>query len=768
MPTLPVRTTPLPPPAPIVPPVIRSPSLTAQFKSPAASPRTVKKRIIQKDEDEDDDDPEDVVKMEICKPVNTSVTPQQPTIPVDTPTFSAPIPSTPHVEQPTPQPDQLPHVPSKRTAPPPSPQQTTASSLQKRVRVGLSKRTASTLHKSTHGEALKMQVPNTPQPPQPKPTNNTSFTPASKITQDQDIPSTSTTTVTSSFAPASKVASEPTEMTAKPFKSPFSDSVSLTLQFPNSKKALQVLKSKKNPKRSRTVPAKFANINAYKEAFKKMIHEQLDILLMQYAVYFYTMYEKMGKGKSGMELERLLRSKGIGLYVQCDIKGDQRFEKRIRLMINKNREHYSKYKKDDIWVLSRVASFESSQTFLAKSTYFGPFSDGALELDCVSPRDVRIAMTAISERKPVYAIRTIPAGTEFMMLDTLEGPLDNLPMLPYLIQKPNPKKAPLLPLPIMEHIKLTRQDNIDVESKLKETATMYHLNADQENVLRRVAKSVIACPGWNETTADPIVLVHGVYGSGKSFLAAVIIVFIQEIVDIMNTRREPEERTSFNILVSSMTNVAVDRILQTLLSLGYDHFIRIGSMKKIAKNLLPYTCKARLNSNEELKDLEQMLDDPRNSEDDVENISTAIQRFRKSEKTTQIQNVAVVGTTFMSSTFDVFNDIKFPLVLVDESSQLMEPLTMVPLSRFGSQRLIMIGDPLQLPPTMTTNAEEDKVGKGLDKTLFDRMIEMGHESVMLRTQYRVSYTPTCFEIDYSRVNHTVSSSYFKHQQQIVL
>jgi superfamily I DNA and/or RNA helicase len=188
-----------------------------------------------------------------------------------------------------------------------------------------------------------------------------------------------------------------------------------------------------------------------------------------------------------------------------------------------------------------------------------------------------------------------------------------------------------------------------------------------------------------------------------------------------------------------MTNVAVHRILQTLLKLGYDHFIRIGSMKKIAKNLLPYTSKARLNSNEELKELEQMLEDPHNSEEDIENISTAIQRFRKSEGASQIQHVAVVGTTFMSSTFEVFNNVQFPFVLVDESSQLMEPLTMVPLARFNCNRLVMIGDPLQLPPTLATHAEEGKAGKGLDKTIFDRMIEMGHESVMLRTQYRVMY-----------------------------
>lgn len=186
----------------------------------------------------------------------------------------------------------------------------------------------------------------------------------------------------------------------------------------------------------------------------------------------------------------------------------------------------------------------------------------------------------------------------------------------------------------------------------------------------------------------------------------------------------------------------MDRILQTLLKLGYDHFIRIGSMKKIAKNLLPYTSKARLNSHEELKELEQMLEDPQNSEQDIENISIAIQRFRKEQGISHIQSTQVVGTTFMSSVFEVFNNVKFPLILVDESSQLMEPLTMVPLARFSCHRLVMIGDPLQLPPTLTSQAEEGKLGKGLDKTIFDRLVEMGHEvSVNMRSYLDLhSYT----------------------------
>jgi superfamily I DNA and/or RNA helicase len=122
-----------------------------------------------------------------------------------------------------------------------------------------------------------------------------------------------------------------------------------------------------------------------------------------------------------------------------------------------------------------------------------------------------------------------------------------------------------------------------------------------------------------------------------------------------------------------------------------------------------------------------MLEDENNSEQDIEYISTAIQHFRKASSKDQIHSVNIVGTTFMSSTFEIFDRVQFPFILVDESSQLTEPLTLVPLSRFMCQRLVMIGDPLQLPPTLGTNAEEGKAGMGLDKTMFDRLIEMGSE-----------------------------------------
>lgn len=214
--------------------------------------------------------------------------------------------------------------------------------------------------------------------------------------------------------------------------------------------------------------------------------------MLNFGMFFYAMYEKFGKNKQGADLERALRSKGIGLYVECELKGDLRYsDKRFRVMIKSgSREHYTKYSKDDLWAISKVPTFESSQTFLARSTYFGPFSDGALEVDCMAPRDVRVATKVMQEsRHVVYAIRTISASQECMMLDTLDDKLGQLPLLPYLLTHDDGKKSKkkmVAPLPVLDCIQLTRQDNINVEAKLVEYISLYRLNQDQERYIAKL------------------------------------------------------------------------------------------------------------------------------------------------------------------------------------------------------------------------------------------------------------------------------------------
>jgi len=48
----------------------------------------------------------------------------------------------------------------------------------------------------------------------------------------------------------------------------------------------------------------------------------------------------------------------------------------------------------------------------------------------------------------------------------------------------------------------------------------------------------------------------------------------------------------YSVVVSSFTNLAVDRVLLILVDLGFEKFVRIGNQKSISKGLLRFTLKS--------------------------------------------------------------------------------------------------------------------------------------------------------------------------------
>ena len=119
---------------------------------------------------------------------------------------------------------------------------------------------------------------------------------------------------------------------------------------------------------------------------------------------------------------------------------------------------------------------------------------------------------------------------------------------------------------------------------------------------------------------------------------------------------QQSESSEWKIFISSSTNVAVDRILLSLivrftchtfhlifwkniwrsLSLqhvtlwiqdqGFNDFIRVGSAKRMAPKILPYSTHGSKSDKSELKDLRQMLKDPSVSKDEKLCIQESIEK----------------------------------------------------------------------------------------------------------------------------------------------
>ena len=120
----------------------------------------------------------------------------------------------------------------------------------------------------------------------------------------------------------------------------------------------------------------------------------------------------------------------------------------------------------------------------------------------------------------------------------------------------------------------------------------------------RDTKAIKALEMAKKQSDANIVLVHGAFGCGKSYLLVSIIRFISTLLDQI-------EETDSKILVCALTNVAVDRILLTLKDQGFTDFARVGSLKKIDKQLLPFTHTSSSNKKkadtDALKELKNMM-----------------------------------------------------------------------------------------------------------------------------------------------------------------
>ncbi|XP_071496513.1 5'-3' DNA helicase ZGRF1-like [Diadema antillarum] len=411
--------------------------------------------------------------------------------------------------------------------------------------------------------------------------------------------------------------------------------------------------------------------------------------------------------------------------------------KRIYLKLHR-KEHSSTYAKDDLWIISQDLTFDPACSFTAKSVYHGPSSSDEIEIEPLtgySPSNWPSGCT-------VYGILAANVSSELTYLDNIQDFVNprSFPLLPHLtsgcdgsIPSASDRKYSLhghASKPAHSHqLNVTPERINDLVNEMTDT---YHLNEDQAVALQQVAAMLTANTD-EDSSQPPITLIHGVFGAGKSYLLAVTILLLVQLFAESESNDAGTQTTPWKVLVSSTTNVAVDRILLGLLNLGFEDFIRVGSMRKIAKPVLPFSVHASDKENQEMKELQMMLKDDLSSRE-KQLVRKSIERHRLGKNKEMMSKVKVVGVTCAACTFPCIKNLTFPVVLLDESSQMTEPASLLPLARFGCEKLVLVGDPHQLDPTI--QGSESSHTSGLEQTLFDRLSLMGCDPVMLRTQYR--------------------------------
>ncbi|KFM27096.1 Uncharacterized protein C4orf21 [Auxenochlorella protothecoides] len=332
----------------------------------------------------------------------------------------------------------------------------------------------------------------------------------------------------------------------------------------------------------------------------------------------------------------------------------------ICLVLPKQRGPSSEYRRDDIWILSNDAWLGSRAeragrpmdrlhapwVALARSLWHGPNQEGRLAIEFLTD-----AAPRLGRQQTVTALKGPECSSELGMLSMLcSPPAHSLPLLAPLMSPPHCIVGPSDP---------------DADGAQGQAG----LNAEQLKVLR--------------VAPAPICLVHGPFGSGKSTLLVTLLRFLLRARTVAGSPLE-----GARILVSSGTNVAVDRVLM------------------------------------------------------------GAERTRRH----MLSTVPIVGVTCYSSMLPVLDGQVFAVTILDECSQLVEPLSLSPIIRAQSRYLIAVGDPLQLPPIVATPTAVAPAGgeagpalqagarptarHGLARPMFVRLAAAGHPVHLLRRQYR--------------------------------
>ena len=108
-------------------------------------------------------------------------------------------------------------------------------------------------------------------------------------------------------------------------------------------------------------------------------------------------------------------------------------------------------------------------------------------------------------------------------------------------------------------------------------------------------------------------------------------------------------------------------------------------------------------------------------------------QLRKKAEHAILVNADVICTTLSGAGDGRLSTFRFHQVLLDEATQASEPECLIAIAK-GAKQVVMIGDHLQLGPVVMC---KKAAVAGLSRSLFERLILLGHQPVRLQVQYRM-------------------------------
>jgi len=423
------------------------------------------------------------------------------------------------------------------------------------------------------------------------------------------------------------------------------------------------------------IPTSFGTTWEYLNTMKKAVLEEayLRIIDTTTSVFFGGSGGKGDNGNNGRRGRMPFDHGQCSLKIWRNQKSSDSEDKpeSVYLILGAHTLKASEYHKSDVWLLSNEPGFgggsvhktssSSTWTCVVRSLWHGPNKDGKFEVEFVSKKPPYLGKST-----NVYALKGPDLSIEMDLSEmVLEGVMREgaAPIIPSLLSEVT---GPDSFLPSVDE--LAR----DMPA-FNEVADRFGLNEYQRKALSSVA-------AWHVSSQSrPVCLVHGPFGTGKSQLMVSILHLILRLRDTSGGL------SNARVMVSSHTNVAVDRVCLGLMESGVTDFLRVGALRKIDVELLGHSLhasesKAHASALNELKDMAKTAQGRLLAKLKLQ--IAEVERGADRQRKKRLKTCPIVGVTCVSTSLEVLQGQQFEVLLLDEASQLTEPLSLAPVIRW--------------------------------------------------------------------------------------